>query len=433
MRFCRNLILTAVIVFIASVSFAEERATVRTNTVTEPQVVSYPHIAEVTGNNIYVRSGWGKAYYFCTKLTSPARVTVLGSKYGYSEILPPAGSYSWISSSYVKLDRENPMIGTVTGDAVRVYAGANHIAPENSTSPQRIKLNKGDVVRIAGKSIGDYYKIKPPVGSSLWISSQYLKYISPVPQPKLVLPGIPQPRLPQTPAAPTSVVRPVRPVIPDAAGPGESMVPVVKPIVKPAPKVEPVKVKPAPPKEIPQEIKSLIAYRKLADKLEAENAKPMEKQNYMMIKKGLQEIAKDEKAGKAKRYADYQLGRIERFELALQVSKILNSQDKELAKARQQIRDKYKAMIESIPDVGKYIVTGTIKPSYVYTSAGNQKRYIVVNKAGKIVCYAVPARNAVGINVDKFIGSTVGLEGQVASDTKSPMSLVKFTSITRLD
>ena len=339
--------LTAVIVFIASVSFAEERAAVRPTTVAKPQVVSYPHIAEVTGNNIYVRSGWGKAYYFCSKLPRPARVTVVGSKYGYSEILPPGGSYSWISSNYVKLDRENPMIGMVSGDAVRVYAGADHISPENSTS-QQVKLNKGDVVKIAGPAVGDYYKIKPPAGSSLWISSQYLKYISPVPRPKPVLPGIPQPKLPQTRTAPA--VTPAQPVIPDVAEPDEAVTPVVKPVVKPAPKIEPVK--PAPPKEIPQEGKSLIAYRKLADELAAENAKPMEKQNYATVKKGLQEIAKDEKAGKAKRYAEYQLGRIERFELALQAGRILMSQDKELAKARQQIQDKYKTKIENIADVG---------------------------------------------------------------------------------
>ena len=107
----KNIFMVIGFVFLASVCFAEETAKPAAAT-DKPTVMSFPYIAQVTGANVYIRSGAGKAFYYCTKLSAPAKVLVVDQKYGYSKIAPPKGSYSWISTSFVKADPANP--GNIT-------------------------------------------------------------------------------------------------------------------------------------------------------------------------------------------------------------------------------------------------------------------------------------------------------------------------------
>lgn len=413
----KNIFMVIGFVFLASVCFAEETAKPAAAT-DKPTVMSFPYIAQVTGANVYIRSGAGKAFYYCTKLSAPAKVLVVDQKYGYSKIAPPKGSYSWISTSFVKADPANPGVGVVTGDSVRVYAGADHVAPINSTS-QQARLNEGDVVRMIGPAVGDYYKIESPIGSYLWVSSQFLKYVGPLPKRKPAMPSLPAVKIPTTKKVVPAPTKPVRGVSRPA--------PVAVPKPKPMPAVEP---KPVAPKVTSPELISMVEYHKLAAKIDAEVAKPLEKQNYAAIKKGLAKIAADEKSGKAGRYAEYQLDRIDRFELARKAGEEVSDQDKELAELRKLIRQRHKAKIAEIREPGKFIVTGFVRKSHVYTAAGSEQRYLIVDDTGKIICYAVPADSALGINIEKYLDSKIGLEGKVIKDDKSPVSLVKFTAVS---
>ncbi len=414
----KNIFLVVGFVFIAAVCFAEETAKPAAAT-GKPTLVSFPHKAQVTGENVYVRSGAGKAFYYCTKLSAPAIVVVVDQKYGYSKIIPPKGSYSWISKTFVKADPANPGVGVVTDESVRVYAGADHVAPRNSTS-QQARLNDGDVVRMVGPAVGDYYKIVSPVGSYLWVSSQYLKYIGPVAKPKPVRPSLPEVKIPTTRKAVPAPAK-AEPKAPE---------PAPKPAVKPKPKAAP---KPVVPKKVSPEVKSLAKYHKLAARIDVEVAKPLGKQNYAGIRKGLTAIAKDKKSGKAGRYAEYQLDRIDRFVLARKAGEQLKNQDKKLARLRRLIRQRHKAKIAEIREPEKFIVTGFVRKSHVYTAAGSEQRYLIVDDSGKIICYAVPADSALGINVDKYLNRKIGLEGKVVKDDRSPVSLVKFTAVTLMD
>ncbi|MHC4722017.1 MAG: SH3 domain-containing protein [Planctomycetota bacterium] len=381
------------------------------------EAASFPYVAEITGTDVYIRSGPGTAYYYCGKLTAPARVIVTGEKHGWLQILPPAGSFSWISKNYVKLDPDNPGIGIVTGDSVRavrsvrVWAGSDYVEPMRSHSLQA-KLNEGDQVKLAGDESekGDYYKILPPPGAHLWVSAQYAKYVGPVPKPKpLKLPPRPEPA----------------------------------PEVKPEPKAD-VTVKPTAPKVI-QKPKPVIVPKKtsaetirlkecyeLAKQIEAELSTPIAKQDYGTIKKKLNAIINDPQAGKAKLYAEYQLDRVGRFEMALQVSGEVKGQDAKLQKLREQIKNRYAVKAANIPDPGKFIAAGRLRPSQIYTTQTGQKRYLVVDETGKIMCYAMPADSASGLNMDKFIGRKVGLLGQAVKDPYNAVSLVKFTEIVDL-
>ncbi len=410
MLFRINLFILAGLIILTSVSPAQGVSKQPVIKTARDADKAFPHIAEVIGTNVYIRSGPGTAYYFCGKISSPAKVIVVDRKKDWSKIIPPQGSFSWISKNYVYLDPKNKLIGTVTGDSVRIYAGAGYLEPKVSHS-QQTKLNEGDHVRLTGQEKGDHYKILPPPGAYLWINSEYINYIGPVPEPKpIILPPKPQPARPQD---------------------LESV-----PELEPLPKFEP-ESDPAPPKpaviKAPVGAQALTECRNLAKKIDAELKKPIDQQNYKDIIKSLTAIANNPKAGKARFYARYHLDKAERFDLALTAGKQLKVQKAKLARLRQQIDERRSAKIKNIPDPGRFIVTGRLKSSNIYTSQTGRKRFLIINDAGKILCYAVPDENAVDINAEALLHRKVGLLGKVVSDPHNPVSLVTFTEIVELN
>ncbi|MHC4858139.1 MAG: SH3 domain-containing protein, partial [Planctomycetota bacterium] len=152
-----------------------------------PAEVQYPFMAKVTGNDVNVRSGKGTAYYACGKVNLDDQVTVVGEGFGWAEIIPPEGSYSWIHKNYVDVEDDQPTVGVLTGDNVRVWAGSDNIEPMRSSSMQT-KLNTGEIIELFADqpTDGDYYKIKPPAGAKLTINCGLLEYVGPAASPKPV-------------------------------------------------------------------------------------------------------------------------------------------------------------------------------------------------------------------------------------------------------
>ena len=416
MSFCKNLLVGACLVMLVSVCFVQAQESgpvIETGTkAVKPALPKTPYIAEVVGSNVYVRSGAGTAYYFCSKLSSPEHVKVVGhSPEGlWTKILPPDGSFSWISKNYVKLDPANPGIGLVTGDAVRVWAGSEYEVPVRSSTMQ-VKLDEGNIVKLTGNqpATGDYYKIVPPTGAYLWISSQYLKYIGQVEPPKpLKLPPKPQAQ-PEPEAKPEPKPEPAKPVVPK------------KPVAPPKP--------PKPSPEILLIKKCQELDKKIADEL----AKPVSKQDYSAINKALEAIVKDPKAGRAKFFAEYQLDRIGRFALARASWQEVQRQDADLAKTRKGIKKKHSADLANVPQPGEFVVTGRIRHSQIYTAQAGQKRYLIVNEAGRIICYAIPVGAGAEANISEYLNQRVGLYGELVGDKQQgPVGLVKFTAIKSL-
>ncbi len=379
-----------------------------------------PFIAEVVGTEVNVRSGAGTAFYNTGKVNAPGKVTVVGEKTGWYEIIPPAGSFSWISKEFVDLDPANPGIGMVNDANVRIWAGSDYRDPMRSSSLQ-VKLNKGDIVKLidTDSQEGDYYKIVPPPGAHLWVSKNYLKYVETISKPShdFMIKSKPE-------------VKPeVRPEVK----------PEVKPDVNAEEPVRPTPWASDPPAETvtvmadgPAEKRRIDECYALARQIAEELKKPLEAQNHDEYKRALTVVLNDPQAGKAVRYAEYQLGQIKRFELAQQADRDIKKQDSALAKLRQEIRERYTARLAGVPNPGKYIIKGKIQPSLVYTGQSGQKRYKILNDAGKIVCYAVPAADATVTTLDDFIGRSIGLKGTIVTDKANPVGLVTFTAIEKL-
>ena len=342
----------------------------------EAAAPSFPYVAEITGDNLYIRSGPGTNYYHCGKLNKGDKVKVVDKQFSWSCIVPPAGSFSWISMQYVNIDPNNPAAGTVTGDSVRVYAGSDYVKPLYSTTLQG-KLNRGDKVRLLGEQMDDYYKITPPAFAYLWVSTDFTKPLGPVSKVPL-------------------------------AGPNGTLV--------------------VGPEMVSAEVR-LKEYQALEKQIKAEQAKPMDQQNYTKIKRGLVTIADDKAAGKAARYAEFMIKQIDGFELALAVGKEVQLQNKQLQKIKEGIDKARVRRLAEVEDMGRFAVVGRLKTFTTYGPG----HYRIVNESGKTICYALPANQASTRNLGRLIDRKVGLVGKVEPHRQTAGALVRFTEIVEID
>ncbi|MHC4531487.1 MAG: SH3 domain-containing protein [Planctomycetota bacterium] len=335
----------------------------------EVGVEGYPYAAEITGDNVNMRSGPGTNYYRCGKLNQGARVDVVGSQFSWSRIVPPEGSFSWISQ-YVSINADDESTGTVTGNAVRVYAGSSELKPIHSTTVQ-LRLDRDDKVKLLLGEEGDYYKILPPAGSYLWVSTQYTKSIGAIGE---VAEAVEKPVVEKPKAEAESVKKPTAPTV------------VQRPEADPS-----------------VEAKKLREYYALAKRMKSEREKPIEQQDYSNIKKALVEIAETGEAGKAARYS------------ALAV--------------KQKIEQAREANLSKVPDMGKFAVMGQLQVSSIYGPG----YYRVVDDLGKMLCYALPSGPASGLDMKGLLGKKIGLIGAIEAHPQSGGALVRFTEIVKVD
>lgn len=356
---------------------AEPAETKTVVTIAAPAAQSaFPYTAEVVGTAVFTRAGAGTASYRCGQVNAPDKVTVLEEDpAGWARIEPPAGSFSWICKQNVSIDPAAPGMATVTIQPTRVWAGSMYYDPLNSNELQ-VKLNAGDKVKLLNEEVGDYYKIVPPAGASLWISTQYIKKLG----------------------ASTTVA---------GTTPGAAATP-----------------------ENPKEKEKLAEYRKLATELDAERVKPIPEQNYTALKAAFEALAKDPEAGKAAKYAAIQLERIERFEVAAQSFADLKQQEKALTELRARIDAEAQAKMNEVPDMGKYAIIGVFRPSMAYADrTGSSRRFLILGDNDNIVCYAQPTGNAQYRDFTSFYDKKVGLIGVIGTDPASSLGLVQFTDI----
>ncbi|MHC4559889.1 MAG: SH3 domain-containing protein [Planctomycetota bacterium] len=384
MRSYINLFIFIVLSGLVSTGFAQEAAG-GSGTTNEAGVPSFPYLAEIAGDNVYIRSGPGTNFYHCGKLNKSDKVKVVGKQFSWSRIVPPAGSFSWISMQYVRIESGAPGVGTVTGDSVRVYAGSDFVKPMHSTTLQG-KLNKGEKVKLLGEQMDDYYKIASPAFAYLWVSTNFTKPLPPVAD-------IPPP---------------------------------VKPVVKP--KVEPNDTKVVVPTQVSPPMTKLEEYRALQKQLQAERAKPVDQQDYTSIKKALTNIANDEGAGRAARYAKFVLRQIEGFELALAVSKTVQLQNEQLEKIKAGIEKARATRLAEVENLGRFAAVGQFQTYETY-GPGN---YRIVDESGKMVCYALPAGQASQMDLSKLVGRRVGIAGTIEPHRPTKKALVQFSEIVEL-
>ena len=385
-----NLFILVCLISMVPVGFGQEAATSPQGPVSAAEAneneLSFPYVAEITEDNVNIRSGPATNYYHCGKLNAGDRVKVVASKYSWSHIVPPAGSFSWISKQYVSIEPNNPGIGVVTGNAVRVYAGSDFLKPIHSTTVQ-LELNKGDKVELMGEEMDDYYKIAPPTGAYLWVLTQYTRPVGAVGEVEVTV---------------------------EPKAEAEANVPAVVPA------------------SISVESEKLKEYYALAERIDAERAKPMAQQNYAEIKKALAELAGNKEAGKAARYSEFAIKQIERCELALAVDKQVKLQDSQLQDIRERIEKARATKLTRVPELGRFTAIGQFQTSEIYGPEEELKHYRIIDDSGQTVCYALPEGSASQVDLSELVGRRVGLVGTIEPHPQTKNALVRFTEITEL-
>jgi hypothetical protein len=80
-----------------------------------------------------------------------------------------------------------------------------------------------------------------------------------------------------------------------------------------------------------------------------------------------------------------------------------------------------------VANIGKFAIVGEFQ-TYVTYGPGH---YRILDKAGKMVCYALPAGTASKIDLDSFVGQKVGLVGTIEPHLPTKKALIRFTEIVK--
>jgi len=414
---------------------AETRAPAE-NLVAKLAQMEFPQVAEVIGNDVNIRSGPGTSYYRCGKLNAGDKVIVVDILHNaWAKIVPPEGSYSWISKTYVQLNPNNPKIGVLTGDDVRVWAGSDFVEPLHSHS-QQVKLYKGDLVELVGPPDldADYYKIKPPADAYLWVSMEQIKLLGPVSAQKPAQPpaeektqaAAAQPSSSAKPAA--AAAAPTQPAQPAAPQPEQAASAPGTPEAEQAQPAQPAQLSPPPAPSV--ETLAIQKCTQLKAAIEEELKKPLPEQDYTAYKEDLQKMIQTPDVGRAKLYAESLLKQIERYELAIEVHKQLQQQDQTLQEIRAKIAAAHQTQRErAVPAEAKYLFVGTLQPSHIYTGKVGPRRYVVMDQNKRILCYLLPKDPSLQPKLDSLTDKIVGVKGTILDDPKAMIPVVLLEEV----
>ena len=165
--FTRNftLLFAAIVTLLATGANAEE--------------IRFPYQAQITGGDVYIRSGPGKNYYPTDKLQRGNVVEVYRhDPGGWYAIRPPRRSFSWIAATNLRLSENN--LAEVTGAGVMAYVGSNF---SDVRDVHQVRLEAGEVVEIIGMkrfikqgggTAETWYKTASPAGEFRWVSSRFI-------------------------------------------------------------------------------------------------------------------------------------------------------------------------------------------------------------------------------------------------------------------
>jgi SH3-like domain-containing protein len=361
---------------------------------------------EVNANSVFVRSRGSEDAYPTMKLNKGDKITVVGIRGQWLKIEPPEGSFAYVAKSFINL-RGDGTVGRATRDTL-AHAGSqlNQMAAVTIAN-----VHEGEDVQILGQ-YNEYFKIKPPTGSYLYINKQF---VDPV---KTVAPEVATRQntdtgagSSETPAAPPA---PEHPAFTDRT-----------PTTRPAGEVADAGQPAAPATTQPAQFDAIAEYGKLEQQFVALNAKPIGEQPLPDLLAGYQKvIASDQLPSSMRSIADIRVATLkarndsrEKF-LALQENqKKMLAQRQALAAERQEIEDRIKKN-----DVQVFAAVGTLRPSSLQVGTGMLYR-LTDPATGRTVCYVRTSDSKYGSYLGQFIGvrGTVTTDPQLKSIVENPV------------
>lgn len=401
--------------------------------------LKFPFTGIVTGNSVYVRSGPDINWFRITKLMKDNKVEVVGEETGWYKIVPPEGSFSWVSKAYVEKKEGNK--GIVAGDRVSIRAGST--LTDRKTSIQ-MQANKGMEVTIIGEE-GDWYKIVPPEGAYVWISAQYVKPVSgEVAEAATTPPAEPakETTVAQADTATTSegtrateetTTTEETPKVPDQLAAvttrpaGQPAMPGVNKVTRNELTITRKTTTQPTRTETPEGLGRFAARIAALDKaLIAEMKKPLHERNLDALTAGYAAIAEQKENRAAAKYARNRLDLI-KFQTNAQQGV------KELETVREAYRKDVLKPGPAMPaytpepnaDAVRYQGAGVLRPSLVFEGPLMPKRFRLFDpEKCRTVAY-VEMAPGVDINMSQYVGMNVAVYGTSCFDAKLGFKVIK--------
>ncbi len=135
---------------------------------------TFPYKAYVTADDVYVRSGPGKTYYPTDKLRSGQTVDVYRhDPGGWCAIRPPKGSFTWVSTRYLKATGNG--LAQVAKPRVAARVGSRFSSIRDVI---QVRLHQDEMVELldtpGGRTDPPWARIAPPSGEFRWIHGEHL-------------------------------------------------------------------------------------------------------------------------------------------------------------------------------------------------------------------------------------------------------------------
>ncbi len=358
------------------------------------------YLGAISGNQATVRSGPTDTDYPTIRLDKGAEVVVVGIKNGWLKIVPPAGSFSYVTKLYINKHGDGTT-GTVAKDGLPVFAGGTQ---SEMKATKQCTLNHGEEVTILGEA-EEYYRIKPPADAYVWI---HQNLVAPVKQLS-VANTTPPPAVPE--------ITHKDPVLPGPIGSATTKPSTLPSDVATIPQTQPSVDFAA----------AAIEFDKAEDAFKAVESVKLEEQNVSELQSAYEKlIAADALPASMRRVAEARVSALKVRE-ASKVQLLASRKTEEETSARLlAIRAERTELEERVKELGVQIFTavGTLQTSSLQT--GNQILYRLTDPAsGRTVCYARSNENKIA----NMIGQFVGVRGAIAADPQLSLKVVTITEI----
>ncbi len=352
-------------------------------------------VGQINASSVLVRSGPREDAYQTTKLDKGTEVTVIGIKFDWLKIVPPPGSFAYVPKVYIERHGD----GTV-GRATREITArvGSDLTPVKIAA--MAKVEEGDEVQIIGEA-DEYFKIKPPAGSALWVNKQFVDPVRPVADPTAPqLAAQPNATPAAAPAADGSVAPATQPSGLQAAAPA-------------APTTQPA----------PDEVaKASDQFDKLESEYSAATDKPITEQPVAELQSGYEAVLKvDALPDSMRRIAEVRVATLKmRNEAKQEYLAFKQTQDKsaERRKRAGAEQEEIEARVKQ-NSVTLYAAVGTLRTSSIQHAGATLYR-ITDPETGRTVAYirsidAAPAA---------FLGQFVGVKGTITTDDALNLKMI---------
>ncbi|HSU66553.1 MAG TPA: SH3 domain-containing protein [Tepidisphaeraceae bacterium] len=355
---------------------------------------------EVNANAVFVRSRASEDAYPTMKLSKGTKLTVSGIKGQWLKIEPPDGSFAYIPKAYVTL-RNDGTVGRATRDTI-AHAGSqlNDLAAVPMAT-----VHEGEDVQILGQ-YNEYFKIKPPKDSFVWINKQFVDPVQTVAKADPAPTPAPTPDKPETPEPKTGQ---------DSVATGHGST------TQPSSAAEntstPASTQPA--------YNAIAEYDKLEQQFQTLNAQPIDKQPLPQLLADYQKVnAADDLPTSMRSIAEIRIATLkvrndarEKYLVVQENEKKMVQQRQALVAERQEIEDRIKKN-----DIQIYAAVGTLRPSSLQTGTGVLYR-LTDPASGRTVCYLRTTDSKYSTYLGQFIGvrGTINNDPQLKSLIENPV------------